>query len=215
MPPGLDSVANACGTCHGKIAKLFTETRMKHRFGEVGLPGCATCHHAHDIAQPSDAFLGIDDGTLCVRCHNDRNPQYGATTAGAEAARVMRSRLDLLKEQIGKVEGKVREAERRGMEVRGPRYDLRQAYDELTNARTLVHTFKPTSVEQAIGKGLKVTADVHRMAEAALQEHTNRRVWLAASLVPIFVVVGLLLAQIRALRAHDAGRPAGSDPPAG
>ncbi|MBI3463347.1 MAG: cytochrome c3 family protein, partial [Planctomycetes bacterium] len=37
MPPGVDSVANACGACHGKIAKLFAETRMKHKFEEAGL----------------------------------------------------------------------------------------------------------------------------------------------------------------------------------
>jgi predicted CXXCH cytochrome family protein len=213
MPPGLDSVANACGTCHGKIAKLFTETRMKHRFGEVGLPGCATCHGAHLTIQPSDLLLGMENGTICSRCHNAQNPQYGATTAGAEAARIMRARLDFLKEEIGRADSKVREAERRGMEVRGPRYDLRQAFDELTNARTLVHTFKPTSFEQAISDGLKVTANVNRMAENALQEHTNRRIWLAASLVPILVVVCLLLLYIRTLEAQGAGRPAETGTP--
>ena len=44
VPPQVDCVANACGACHGKIAKLFANTRMKHKFDEVGLPGCATCH---------------------------------------------------------------------------------------------------------------------------------------------------------------------------
>ena len=31
-PPQIDAVANACGTCHGKNAKLFSETLMKHKF---------------------------------------------------------------------------------------------------------------------------------------------------------------------------------------
>ena len=44
VPPAVGSVANACGTCHGKIAELFATTRMKHRFVEEKLPGCATCH---------------------------------------------------------------------------------------------------------------------------------------------------------------------------
>lgn len=47
--------------------------------------------------------------------------------------------------------------------------------------------------------GLKVTTQVRQNAEAALREHTLRRVWLAASLVPILLVVGLLLAYIRTL----------------
>ena len=44
VPPQVKSVANACGMCHGKVADLFAKTRMKHRFEEAGLPGCATCH---------------------------------------------------------------------------------------------------------------------------------------------------------------------------
>ncbi|MFI5455953.1 MAG: cytochrome c3 family protein [Isosphaerales bacterium] len=212
MPPGLDSVANACGTCHGKIAKLFTETRMKHKFGEAGLPGCATCHGAHQTTHPSDRLLGMEDGTLCARCHNAQNPQYGATTAGAEVARTMRSHLDRLKQEMDGAEQKVREAERKGMEVRGPRFDLRQAFDALTNARTLVHSFKPGPVEEAIDGGLSVTANVKGMADLALREYTYRRIWLAASLVPILLVVCLLLAYIRSLHAPGLNARAEAGP---
>jgi predicted CXXCH cytochrome family protein len=212
MPPGLESVANACGMCHGKIAKLFNETRMRHKFGEAGLPGCATCHGAHETKEPSDSFLGMEDGAVCARCHNTKNPQYGATTAGAEAAKAMRSHLDHLKQEIDGAEKLVQEADRRGMEVRGPRYDLRQAFDSLTNARTLVHTFKPGSVEQAIDGGLGVTAKVKGMAELALQEHRNRRVWLAASLVPIFLVICLLLGYIRVLNLERPKPPGEAGP---
>jgi predicted CXXCH cytochrome family protein len=199
MPPGVDSVANACGTCHGKVAKLFAETRMKHKFQEAGLPGCATCHGTHETAQPSDELLGMQSSAVCARCHNPENPQYGATVAGAAAAKAMRDRLELLKHEIAQSESMVRAAERLGMEVRGPRFDLRQAFDALTNARTLVHSFKPGPVDEALGEGLKVTAQVEERAGAALQEHTNRRVWLAASLVPMLIVVALLLAYIRTL----------------
>jgi predicted CXXCH cytochrome family protein len=210
MPPGVESVANACGTCHGKIAKLFADTVMKHRFEKIGLPGCATCHGAHKTTQPSDQFLGMEDNTFCIRCHNPQHPQYGATTVGAEVARVMRSRLEKLKGEIAGAEQTVREAERRGMEVRGPRFDLRQSFDALTNARTLVHSFKPGPVEEAIGKGLDVTANVKKLAKRALREHTDRRIWLAASLVPILLVVCLLLAYIRTLQVpgpNVPGRP--------
>ncbi len=39
VPPAVGSVANACGTCHGKIAGLFADTAMKHRFEQENLPG--------------------------------------------------------------------------------------------------------------------------------------------------------------------------------
>jgi predicted CXXCH cytochrome family protein len=199
MPPGVDSVANACGTCHGKISNLFAETRMKHAFEQSGLPGCAACHGSHLIRQPQDEMLGMESGAVCFGCHNPENPQYGATLAGADTARTMRSRLDQLKRDIESAEKKVHEAERLGMEVRGPRFELRQAFDALTNARTQVHSFKPEPVETAIAEGLNVTTDVTRRAEAALREHTYRRLWLAFSLVPLLLVVGLLVLYIRTL----------------
>ena len=58
VPPAVGSVANACGTCHGKIATLFADTRMKHRFEEAKLPGCATCHSNHKIQLPTDQMVG-------------------------------------------------------------------------------------------------------------------------------------------------------------
>jgi predicted CXXCH cytochrome family protein len=199
LPPGVDSVANACGSCHGKVAGLFAETRMKHKFEEAGLPGCATCHGSHLTSHPTDELLGMGEAAVCSKCHNPQNPQYGATVAGAEGAKAMRSRLEDLKRGIGEAEAKIREAERLGMEVRGPRFDLRQAFDALTNARTLVHSFKPGPVEEALSEGLTVTSDVRERADAALAEHTNRRVWLATSLAPILIVVSLLLLYIRRL----------------
>jgi len=69
LPPQVDTVANACGTCHGKVAKLFETARMKHKFEEVGLPGCVTCHSNHDITRPSDEMLGMGDKAVCIRCH--------------------------------------------------------------------------------------------------------------------------------------------------
>lgn len=199
LPPGVNSVANACGTCHGKIAKLFADTQMNHKFEEIGLPGCVTCHGKHDISKPTDESLGIDDRTVCIRCHNPQNPQYGATLAGAEVAKKMRSGLDQLKDDITHAEATIQKAEQLGMQVRGPRFNLRQAFDELTNARTLVHSFSQAPIEEALSNGLTVTSAVQAAADGALREHTNRRIWLACSLVPILIVIGLLLYYIRSL----------------
>ncbi len=197
LPPGVDSVANVCGTCHGKIAKLFAETAMKHKFEQVGLPGCATCHGEHAITQPSDKMLGMESAAVCAKCHNAENPQYGATVAGSETARVLSDRLNHLNAEIADAERMIRKADQLGMEVRGPKYDLRQAFEALTNGRTLVHSFKPGPMDEALDEGLQVTAQVKEAAGAALQEHTNRRIWLVASLVIILVVIGFLRALIR------------------
>ena len=96
-------------------------------------------------------------------------------------------------------EATLAEAERLGMEVSQPKFELRNAVNALTNARTLLHSFQVKPVEAALADGEKVAAEVQGKADHALEEHTYRRVWLAASLVPILIVIGMLLLYIRTL----------------
>jgi predicted CXXCH cytochrome family protein len=197
VPPAVGSVANACGTCHGKIAGLFASTNMKHRFEQESLPGCATCHSSHKIQLPSDTMVGMRDGAVCMKCHE--NGKYGATLAGAHAAREIRHGLDQLNQQIAKAETTLAKAEQLGMEVSEPKFDLRNAVNALTNARTLLHSFQVKPVEAALADGEKVAVEVQGKADHALEEHARRRAWLAGSLVPILVVIGVLLLYIRTL----------------
>jgi len=205
VPPQIGSVANACGSCHGKIAKLFAATQMKHGFEKVGLPGCATCHSNHLIVHPTDAMLGMGEGAVCVQCH--QSGKFGAPIAGAETARALRSGLDELKQHIATAEMTLTQAEQLGMEVSAPRFALRKASDALTNARSLVHTFRVEPVAAALTAGENVVTDVQAKADHALQEHTWRRIWLVGSLVPIFLTIAVLLLYIRTLPADN--RPLG------
>jgi predicted CXXCH cytochrome family protein len=202
VPPQVDSVANACGTCHGKVAKLFEGTQMRHKFEKEGLPGCATCHNAHDIVHPTDDMLGMERGAVCLQCHAETERKAkGGTLAGAEDAAKLRKSLEQLKREIELADTTLSEAERLGMEVSSPRFELRKATDALTNARSLIHTFKVSTVETALGEGSKVVVEVQQRADAALQEHDNRRIWLAATLAPILLVIVILLAYIRRMPA--------------
>ncbi len=205
VPPAVGSVANACGSCHGKIAGLFAGTKMKHRFEEVELPGCATCHGSHAIQTPSDKLVGMREGAFCVRCHE--NGKYGATLAGADIARTIRRGLDDLRQQIARADATLAEAERLGMEVSQPKFEIRDAVNALTNARTLLHSFSAKPVEAALTDGEKVATAVQSKADHALAEYHYRRVWLAASLVPILIVIGVLLLYIRTLPAPRTDDP--------
>ncbi len=289
MPPDVDSVANACGTCHVKVSELFAKTRMRHQFETAGLPGCATCHGSHDIRSPTDEMLGMTDTAVCNRCH--AQGKFGATVAGTDAARSLRRGLDQLRQQIARAEAKLERAERLGMEVSQPQFDLREASDALTNARSLIHTFaapvrrefvvqdgeklrellaelgvkeqaaevvveygrwylvnastppvrseivieddkklheslkklgvqgeeevvriaveggkklrlqtlRPDPASKSLGDGFKVTREVDYRADEILEEYTFRRIWLASTLAPIVLVIGLLLLYIRRL----------------
>jgi predicted CXXCH cytochrome family protein len=195
VPPEVGSVANACGQCHGRIAELFAGTRMKHAFEEVNLPGCASCHGYHDIQPPTDAMLGMGSGAVCNKCHE--GGQHGATFAGAELATRMRTNLDTLKARIFEAAEVVEHAERLGMEVGESRFGLQAARSALTEARTLVHSFAADPLEASIQRGLTVADAVQVQAERALEEHTSRRVWLAASLLLIGAMVAVLLVFLR------------------
>jgi hypothetical protein len=107
--------------------------------------------------------------------------------------------LDELRQRIAKADATLTEAERLGMEVSQPKYDLRDASNDLTNARTLLHSFRVEPVSAAVASGETIAAEVQAKADHALREHTRRRVWLAGALVPITIVIGLLLLYIRKL----------------
>jgi hypothetical protein len=213
LPPDIGSVANACGQCHTKVAKLFSETLMKHRFEKAGLPGCATCHFdggTHLIRTPSDEMLGMTGTAVCKKCHEQG--KYGATLAGADAARTMRSELDRLSGLINDTQAKLNQAARLGMEVSQPQFEMRTALSARTNARTIVHSFALKPMTEALGEGFRTTEQIAAKADAALYEYTARRKWLAGSLVPIFIVVILLLCYIRSL-GIPAPRQGGEDSP--
>ena len=197
LPPDIGSVANACGACHTKVAKLFSDTVMRHQFEKAGLPGCATCHTSHSIKPPSDQMLGMEGDAVCMKCHADG--KHGATAAGAEAARHIRLEFDRLNGLITDARAKLTQAERLGMEVSQPRFDLRKAASAQTNARTMIHTFAMKPIDAALGEGFATIDEITKQADAALYQYTYRRIWLAASLVPILLVLLLLLWYIRAL----------------
>jgi Cytochrome c3 len=202
VAPEIGSVANACGACHGKIADLFRETRMRHQFAEVGLPGCATCHGYHDIRKPSDEMLGAGPGSVCAKCHADQ--KFGATPAGALIAKGLRDQIELLKADIHEADGLLGGAERLGMEVRASRFELGNARTALTNARSLIHTFAAPPVEKAVAEGRAVTARVKEAAHEAFAEHKSRRVWLGWSLGVIALLIGILVVCIRRIPLPSA-----------
>ena len=116
-----------------------------------------------------------------------------------ETAKEMSQGLQALKKQIAVAKDRLDYAEQLGMEVREARFRLRKADDALTNARSLVHGFAIEPMKEALDEGLEVAMEAEQHAQGRLEEYTYRRVWLAVTLVPILIAVGLLLLYIRRL----------------
>lgn len=92
-PPGVESVANVCGQCHGREAELFRASAKQEGFethntfltgqgcsdcheaiptppgGMTHFSECATCHQYHGVIRPTVALLGPLPATPCAFCH--------------------------------------------------------------------------------------------------------------------------------------------------
>jgi predicted CXXCH cytochrome family protein len=198
-PPGIASVANVCGQCHARQADLFQTSPHKVAFDQKSLAECITCHSNHDIAKPTDQMIGTQQGALCVNCHT--NGDKGFIAAGH-----MRSRIDQLIASIDKSTDILTVAERKGMEVSKPKFDLKGATDALTHARVLIHSSSAAEVDKVVGPGLDVADKGYQAGLAALAELSFRRKGLAVSLVFILFLALLVYLKIKQIEGR---RPIG------
>ena len=196
-PPGVESVRRVCGQCHTLMADLFfTESGHVEIFEERDLPGCATCHDNHAIEPTEEANLAARTRTVCRTCH-----EPGAELGDEFLA--MQALIDSLVEQRERAEEILDEAENRGMEVSQAVFELSDANNALTKARTAIHSFHVGPVAEEVEAGLEVTSRAVDRGEEALDEHRFRRVGLAASSFIILTLIVGLLAKIRQVDRHQ------------
>jgi predicted CXXCH cytochrome family protein len=187
-PPGVDAIANVCGTCHTVFASKFALSTHAAIFER----GCVECHNNHDIAKPTDEMLGTGQGALCTTCHSEGDNGHKAATA-------MRAGIDTLKAAIGHSQEQVERVENAGIEMGDHALALREANNHLTLARTEMHAFDPAVVQTVLTEGLGITARVDEAAAAAQGEISYRRTGLGISLAFIVLVVIALQLKIRTL----------------
>lgn len=71
-PPGVTSVANVCGQCHGREAELFRQSPKlagfegHNEYLASSPEGCGSCHEGQ-----SDAALAVDHFSECATCHEN------------------------------------------------------------------------------------------------------------------------------------------------
>ena len=194
-PPGIASVANVCGQCHARQSTLFQNSPHKAAFEQKQIAECLQCHGNHGIPAPDDRMAGIGEGSACTTCHtNDK---------GFIAAKTMSGRIDELKTKISGAKEILERAERAGMEVSRPTFELSEAADGLTQARVLVHTTSTDEVEKAIAPGMNVAAKSYTAGEAAFAELSFRRTGLAVSLIFILFLALLVYLKVRQIESIE------------
>ncbi len=181
-------VADTCGNCHGTQRTLFQQSPHGEMFTLMDLAGCVTCHGNHAIAAADESQL-VGDESVCSFCH-DSDP-------GSKAADSMATQLVQLRERIGSAEAILERAERAGMEVSRPIYELHEAREKVIFARREVHSLDLEKLGTIVAEGLKIGESAHAEGVQAFEDLRFRRRGLYLSLAVIGLVVGFLFLWIR------------------
>jgi hypothetical protein len=194
-PPGVNSVANVCGTCHVFFAQLFESSPHQAAFAKMGLPGCVQCHSNHEIVKPSDDWVGVGPNSVCATCHSAGDPGYRSAQAIAQDI----ARLNL---SITRASTLLDDAESKGMEVSGAKLELANAHEALIKARVNVHTFRDSEVQKVANPGMAIAKGANEAGVAALAELNFRRKGLGISLITILVTIIGLYLKIRQIESR-------------
>ncbi len=195
VPPGITSVANVCGQCHGRQQSLFQASPHKNPFDQQKLGECIRCHSNHEIVAPTDEMVGVGAGSVCTSCHKDDK--------GFTGAQQISEKINGLNLRIHSANEILERAERAGMEVSRPKFELSDANDALTQARVLVHTASLEEVDKAIAPGMTVADKSYQAGNDAFAELNFRRGGLAVSLVFSLFLALLVYLKIRQIESHQ------------
>jgi predicted CXXCH cytochrome family protein len=189
-PPEITSIAFVCRQCHPSAGKLFSQSPHKRAFDEMELSECEACHGNHKILPPSDEMLGTGEKAICIQCHEPESKPY-------QVASRIKEKLDEFIKKIRNAESLLEQADRQGVEVSEPKFMLTEANSTLIFVRNLTHSFSISEIEEKIGDGEKVVAEVTRAGEDALREAKFRKTGLIIATCFIFLLSIALFLKIK------------------
>lgn len=190
VPPGVQGVANVCGSCHGREATLFREIEARRHLDLEPCIQCVICHGNHAIVPPTEEMVGTGPKSTCTGCHGEGDPGY-------RAAGQMSDLLASLNGRLADAERILDDAERAGVEVGPDMFALRKARDNLVESRVLVHSFDIGRFTGVAAEGIATAEEGVKAGQRAFTELRFRRVGLSFSLVVILAVIVSLVLVIR------------------
>jgi len=191
-PPGVDSISNVCGACHVMNMELFLASPHAEAFSAMELAACEACHGNHEVLLPNDDWLGVDEESVCGRCHERDD-------TGGEVALALRALMDRGAGVLLNARSKVDDAERAGMLMEDSAVALEEAHQELVTARTQVHLVSVAAVEEHTSAALEAAESALADAAEAREEIRFRRSGLLVALVFILLAIVALVLKIKQL----------------
>ena len=193
MPPGVEDIAMTCGQCHAANMEQFAKSPMAAGWRNKRVHTCAACHNHHDIAHPDAAMFDRERG-VCRKCHRPQDP-------GARVAEKMGNLLNRLDAGYKEAAAGLKIAEEKGMDVAAGVDALREAKQASLMARTAVHSFQVSAVQEKAATGLAAARKAAELARQAVKEFNWRRIGLGVATLLITFLVAVLYLKIRDLES--------------
>ncbi|MBU1318571.1 MAG: cytochrome c3 family protein [candidate division Zixibacteria bacterium] len=197
MPPGITSIERVCGLCHANNMTFFEESTHFEYFQGMNARACETCHSNHAIAKPSIEMLA-GEHSVCLQCHD---PKDG--TGGIEAAMQMRMAIDSLSGLIDDVNARLDDADQKGLYVTNALFTLKDATQNLFEAKTAVHILNADSVSGITLDGDKLAQQASVVADGLLADYVVRRIGLAVSVVVLLFLALLIWIKVRRIETRQ------------
>jgi len=191
VPVGVESVSHICGTCHVLNENLFSQSPHSKAFEEKNIPQCEACHNNHLIKHPTDNMLGIRKGSVCIKCHQNKNDK------GYSTAFYMKAYLDSIITQQKKAIVLLDTAENKGMDVSEFRYSLKTLNQILIKARTNTHKSNLKTFQKILSEGSTIVNEAITGANDAISDYYFRRWGLGAATLIITLLVLALYWKIK------------------
>jgi len=196
-PPEVTSIAFVCRKCHPSAGDLFSQSPHKAAFDGLGISECEACHGNHKILPPTDEMLASGRSDVCGQCHD-------AGTLPYDTGLKMKQQFVGYVASLQSANDLLDRAEKRGVEVSGPKFKLQEASTTLILVRNLTHELSLSEIEEKIDEGKKVIGEVKASGEAALKEAKFRKTGLVVATVFIFLLALALYLKIRELQSKPA-----------
>jgi len=197
-PPGVNDVALVCVTCHAFNGELFMQSPHRETFLSAGLSQCAACHDHHKVLHPTDAWVGVNEGAVCLTCHSSGDKGYAA-------AAQMKQILDSLIGGQARAANALGKARALDMDVSEGESAVEEIREKIIESRTAVHAFTPQHLMEVTKNGFAAEARAESLAAAAVFEYKFRRAGFGVATLVITGLALLLWLKIRAIERRQRG----------
>lgn len=149
----LINLPETCGACHSSIVNAFTESTHYERLKSSGFaPSCTTCH-AHMAS--SVARYPSEGAALCAHCHNTVNGILAPRPEIPNKAKVTLAAIFRTNHMVTWLNGLLREAEDKKLDVAGEKEEMRLLKGLLVEAKVGWHAFKLDGPQVKADKGFE------------------------------------------------------------